>query len=283
MSDRLYKRGIEITLTKPTAFFEQDPSNQIVIQNLRARFAIVKNLQSEPNTCDITITNLAPETRTALQAKPLHVRIDAGYDDDLSMLFVGDLIWAESKRKGTDWETKLSIGDGTRARGAQMSRTFRSGVDPRTVIADVAKSMGLTIPTNLKEARAFASNLTSGVVADGPSPEQLTKMLAPKGYGWSVQDGTLQVLADGETVPGTALVISKDTGMVGSPEYGAPKEDGKPPILTVVALLKPELRCGAQISVQSIAVNGLFKALKVSHEGDTAGKSWYSTVEAIAT
>ena len=283
MTARLYKREVEITLSRSVGFFAHDPANQIIISDMRVQFSIVKNLHSDPNTCELTITNLAPETRAALQVLPLHVRIAAGYDGETQELFAGDMFWSGSRREGVDWLTKIQVGDGTRARAnARISRTFKSGVDPRTVISDVAKSMGLVIPKNLTEARDFAGSLLSGVTTDGPSHEQMTKLLAPKGYGWSVQGGKLQALKDGETLGGEAIVIGQDTGMVGAPDYGAPEKDKKPPVLTVKTLLKPELRCGGRIAIESLAIRGLFRVNKLTHEGDTAGPAWHSTIEGVA-
>jgi len=283
MTARLYKREVEITLSRSTGFFEQDPSNQIIISDMRVQFNVTKNLRDEPNTCELTITNLASETRAALQVLPLHVRIAAGYDGETQELFAGDMFWAGSSREGVDWLTKIQVGDGTRARAnARISRTFKSGADPRQVIGDVAKSMGLKIPRSLAEGTDFLHSLSSGVTVDGPSHEQMTKLLAPKGYGWSVQGGKLQVLKDGETLGGEAIVINKDAGMVGSPDFGAPSDDKQPPVLTVKTLLKPELRCGGRIALESRAINGLFRVNKLTHAGDTAGSAWHSTIEGVA-
>lgn len=280
---RLFKRAVALTLARPQAgkFFENEP-NAITIRDQRVQFSIVKSLDSEPNTCEVIVTNLAERTRAELQRKPLYVRLDAGYDGQLARLFTGDVIWGQSKINGVDWETKLQLGDGSRAHGhARLNRSFKAGTSVKTVLGDLAKAHGLKMPTNISEAKELSTQFASGVSVSGPTHAELTKVLAPRGYSWSVQDGRLQVLGPNGTRPDEAIVINQDAGMISSPEFGPPGDDGKPPTMTVSVLLYPGITPGGKIKVESRAVNGLFRVERVTHVGDTHGGSWQSNIEAI--
>ncbi len=278
---RLFQRTGRIIVAKPTGFFQQG-GNAIEIRDLRIRFDVQKTIGKEPNTCEVVISNLKRETRTELSAKPLHVRVEAGYDGAPQQVFVGDLRWSESVHRGVDWETKLDIGDGERAlKHARVNRAFKPGVKARDAVREVATSMGLTVPrlsTDIE--RALDNQFVSGLSLSGSASRELTRLVQPYGIEWSVQDGRLQLLAPGEVRADRPIVINQDAGMIGVPEYGSPPEKKKPPTLTVQTLLLPAVTPGGKIFLDTRSVKGLFKVQKVRHQGDTHGSDWSSTIEA---
>jgi hypothetical protein len=282
---RLYNRQVVVTLARPVAegpqgFFRQQP-NAIVVRDLRVQFSLEKNLEKDPNTCEVTISNMSEATRAEVQRKPLHVRLEAGYDGQLERLFAGDLRWAQSKLAGTDWETSLSLGDGERAlRHARVTRSFRAGIDVKTVLQETAASMGLRLPKSVQDAKELLGQFSGGLTLHGPSQAEMERLLKPRGMGYSVQDGQLQILRAGEARVEQAAIISQDTGLIGTPELGAPKEPGKPPVLTLTTLLYPRLTPGGRIQVEARSVRGLFRVTMVRHEGDTHGDSWTTSMEA---
>jgi hypothetical protein len=282
MSGRLFKRVVAATIARQQAggFYRVMP-NAIVVSDLRVAFAIEKHLGSEPNTCTVTIYNLNEDSRAGLQRKPVHVRLDAGYDGDLQRLFAGDVVWAQSSHEGADWITKIQVGDGARSHAyANVSRTFKAGVDKRTVVKELAETMGLKMPSSLDDARELVDQFATGITLDGPSQAQMSKVLKSAGMSWSVQDGRLQVLRDGETRADQAILVNQSTGLVGVPDFGAPTEKGKKPVLTFKMLLYPGLTPGGKVKVQTRSINGVFRCERVAHTGDTHGSDWYSEVEA---
>lgn len=281
--NRLYLRQARVTIARPVSFFSQAP-NAIVVDNLDIRFKIEKNITKEPNSCELTIVNLAETTRFELQRRPLYVRLDAGYDGRMKRLFVGDLRKTDSTWDGPDCNTALDFGDGDRAfQFARVNRSFNRGVTARAVLQELASAMGVEVPRNARESRDFEVEFAAGCALQGRASDELDRILTPLGYGWSIQDGRLQILKPNEARTDVPLELSQDNGMVGSPEHGAPLKKGGKPILVVQNLLYPELTPGAKVRVRSREHNGLFKLIKVSHEGDTAGSGadWYTTVEAL--
>lgn len=263
-------------------FFEPLP-NGIEITKLRVQFKVEKTLDKEPNTCELQISNLAEGTRANLCKKPLIVRVDAGHEEDggARHLFAGDLRYGWSKQDGTDWVTTLQLADGSRAfQHARVNRSYKAGTSVLTAVRDAARSMGLDLPKDVLVSDDLQRAFASGVQLYGSSADELTRLLAPFGYGWSIQNGRLSVLKDDEVNTNRALVISQDTGLLGSPEFGAPEKDGKPPTLTIRTLLYPQLTPGGMLSVQSKSVNGIFRAERVTHTGDSHGDDWVTEVEA---
>lgn len=285
MADAEVIRSIRVTIVKPLPdeFFKTNPLNAIVIEDLRVSFKCEKTLKSEPNKSEVMIYNLSAHTRAEIQKLPLYVIVEAGYNGHLEKIFEGDLRYSFSKQNFTDatWETKLEIDDGGRAfKHAYVSRAYRPGASAKALVADVAKSMGLTIPKNAAGARELIKKFSSGATLEGPSAEQMTKLLKPHGMGWSVQDGRLQILGGG-ALEGTAFVISSDSGMMGSPEFTSPSKPGEPPTLKIKHRLYPALTPGRKIQPRSRAIPaGLFRLSKVTHTGDNFANDFATDIEA---
>lgn len=277
---RLYNRKCSLSIYKPSGYFD-DGNNAIRISDLRVTFRVEKSLQKEPNTAEIEVYNLNQGSRALTQTKPIAVRLEAGYDGNTELLFVGDVNWASSKLGATDWVTRLQCGDGSRAFNfARINKSYRAGTPAVDVLKDVAGSMGLKVPTSAGEAVEFAKQFVSGKTSFGSSSLELDRIVKNAGRSWSVQNGKLQIVKDGVPIGRTQYTISEDTGMIGSPEYGAPRNAKETPTITVRMLLHPGLAPGGLARIKSREVSGDFRIEKVSHSGDSQSQDWTTTIEA---
>jgi hypothetical protein len=135
-------------------------------------------------------------------------------------------------------------------------------------------------------AGGFRGGLTEshgGVTIHGRASDALDSLARTLGLGWSIQGGQLQFTRGREPVPGYAPVISPTTGLVGSPEHGAPDKKGGPPLLKLKCLLLHSIVPGASVVVKSANVNGTFRVESVEHSGDSHGGDWYSSLEVQGT
>ncbi len=290
MTLRFFNRIVRVTTfrenvpAKPTEFHVTRTATSTEITDLRVRFKVHRSLTKNPNQCDIQITNLAAPSRADLETKPLLVQLDAGYADDaLRLLFTGDLRFGMTKEEGPNWDTLLQLGDGDcMHRWARVNKSYAPGTAVRTVLRDCARSMGFDLPKALDTDASLDRAFSTGRTSHGPSRDEMTKLLAPFGYTYSVQNGVLRVVKDEGVVPGTAIPIGESYGMIGTPEFGSPPKSGKPPHMTVHMLLYPELLPGNTVQLTSKVKNGLFRIETVRHEGDTHGsgeQSWTSQIE----
>jgi len=285
----LFKRAVKVTTFRenvpqqPTSFQVTRTPNTTEITDLRVQFRVDRSLTKSPNTCDVTITNLAENTRVDLETKPLLVTVNAGYDDELKLLYEGDLRFGMTKQAGPNWETLLQLGDGDcMHRWARVNRSYAPGTTVRTVLRDACRSMGYELPKNLESDPVLNQVLPNGRTSHGPSRDELTKLLAPFGYHYSIQNGVFQVLRDDQVSSTTAIPLSEHEGMIGTPEFGSPPRSGKPPHITVRMLLYPELNPGCLVQLTSRVKSGLFRLERVRHTGDTHGtgeNSWTTEVE----
>lgn len=268
---RLFKRAVRLV------------AGSLAVEDLRVQFKARKNLSKEPNELEATIYNLSEASRSALQVKGARVVLEAGYGTETSQIFVGNTRLVSHAREGADWLTRLQCGDGEQAyRYAKTLESFAPGTPKSTVARRLLESMG---GLDAREAIAAVSGLveqfTQGFVSSGRVSTELTRVLKKSGLDWSIQDGKLQVLTERGATTESAVLLSADTGLVGSPVHGSPVARGKPQTLTIKSLLQPSIRPGRRVQLEAAAVQGLFRVQEVRHVGDTHGGDWYSEIEAI--
>lgn len=284
---RSFKRVAKVTLFRTsTPLFDEEfnverKDNGIEITDLRIEFDVKRDLSKHANSCSIKLTNLNKEARTTLSKKPLSVLLEAGYDGVTRVLYTGDMIYGISTLDGPNWTTLIQCGDGDRVNAsARINRSYAGGTPVKDILKDLAKSMGQVLPSNVLGSRDLDTQV-QGYSAYGSAPEQLARLLAAHGYSHSLQNGKLQILRDVETTGGDRdeYLLDEASGILGSPEFGSPPRNGKPPNVTINMLLYPELRPGGRARVRSLAVNASFKIDSVSHRGDTHGSEWTTSCE----
>ena len=288
MAEPLFDRRVRVTLAKPVkGSFNKSEPNGIEVTDLRMSFKIEKKLQKNPNTASITIYNLNESSRAFCEKKPLHVRLDAGYGTTIHRLWIGDMTFSSSKLEGTDYKTTIEIANGERAYNhARVSRSFRKseGASKTTnldIINEVAEAMEMTIHTPSEvfdQLRAKAIQHAKAI--RGPARMSLDKILKAEGLEWSIQDNVIQILKPEQLRADQAHLVNQSTGMVGSPEYNAPKKPGEKAAVKVRMLLHAGLVPGQKIKLESDSVTGVFRLEAVTHTGDTHSKEYYSDIEA---
>lgn len=275
----LFKRLVKVIVANRVAEdFKTVVSDVTEITDLRVRFKVKKNGGTEPNTAEVTITNL----NIPIQKKGVKFILQAGYEDvGISQLFIGDVRTADRVRDGADWNTTLKSGDGERAfRHARVNESFAPGVKIPDVVKTVAGKLGLSLGNLDQKIPNITGQFNQGYVAHGPASVELGKALAAAGYQYSIQDEQLQILKADE---GTALMIpdlSPQSGLIGSPEFGTPEKKGAKPLLKVRCLLNGNIKLKCQVFVRSSRHNGPVRVEHLEHTGDTAGGDWYTDFEA---
>lgn len=264
----LFKRSVRVVV------------NTIEIKDLAMTFRVHKSLKPEPNKAELTIYNLNPDHRSALeQLKTASVLIEAGYEAGTSTLFLGDLRTAISTTEGPDIVTKLSSGDGEKkVKTARAKVSMKKGAaTPAKVLEAVAKSLGVG-EGNLKQALGqlggVANCFSEGAVISGSSFREMNAVCKSLGLTWSIQDGKLQILSLRKALDGQAIKLSKSTGMIGSPTVD---NDG---VLTVTMLLAPDVFPGRKLVLDADRLKGQYRIEACDYSGDTHGQDWYCKIEA---
>lgn len=245
---------------------------RIVTGGIDVSFRIEKDLSRHPNKADIKVRNLNENHRRQLeQLRGVSVGLKAGYGDNMATLFYGELRRVSTMREGPDLITSISGGDGDSAVRARRSQTQRRGAGPLASIRALVDGMGVAIGNlvdSFNAAPEAGKNFQGPITIDGDSSRELTEILSSAGLEWSIQDGTIQALPIGRSLGGTAVRLSPDTGLLGSPSVDAHG------IVSADTMLIPDIFPGRRVVFDSENLSGAYVVRKATYSGDTAGDDW---------
>lgn len=266
-------------------------------------FKTERHIHRSPNTAEIRIWNVSPETRAAVEgaARPFSrpgvprtevpdgvVRLGLGYGDDTpAQVFRGDVRVAH-----TEWPTDVDsvlvvqARDGGHAySSARVSRAYPAGTLATTALQDVVEALGLG-EGNLSEFlgafefRTGARTFPDGWACHGRAHVVLTDLCRAAGLRWSVQSGALQLQRQGEPLESRSVLLNASTGLVGSPTWDERgRRTGRRGRAAVQCLIQPGLDPGRKVRVESDTVEGDFEIRKVALAGDTRGNDWFADLE----
>jgi len=274
-SEALFDRRCTVTL------------DTIQFDALDVQFTVVKTLKPQPNTCELTVWNLSEEHRQQLQqlnptknpaTKGVPCKIEAGYRDAVSQIWLGDLRTVETTREGPNFLTKLTSGDGERGwQNGRMHVSYGPHTSVDTVFRGMARALGVSegnlasVVSRLKIAGA--AQFTAGVVISGAVATHMTELARSAGLEVSIQDSALQFLDLNKASAGTAIRLAADTGLVESPTV-----DQKG-VLTAKSLMIAGLQCGGLVTVDALFVKGTYRIEKITWTGERAGTDWFCEIQ----
>jgi hypothetical protein len=259
--------------------------NDVEIDGLRLRFKVKKTLKPDPNTLDLYVYNLAEATRARLQAARVPLVLVGGYDGATQVLFAGESRAVDHLREGAAWVTHVQCGDGEKAFREHSSFSVGAGAKLSDVIARIAGDLGVNAGDAIAKIRKgeFPLSLDAflqGYAANGRSVRELDRVMKAAGLEWSIQDGVLQILPPETATQEEAIVLSPDSGLVGSPDHKMAEKPELPPLLKVQSLLNGGFRPGRALKMESATRTGFYRVENVEHAGDTHGREWTTTLEA---
>ncbi len=251
------------------------------IDALRIAFKVEKADQSEPNSSEISTWNLSATTRGAIEDETQTVILEAGYGEDISQVFSGDIRvdGISSRREGPDWITTLKGQDGGDAfRRARIQESLAAGTKLVPVLNKLASSMGVGIGNAIEKLKGGDTSgaleeFFGGATLSGQTHKVMERTLRSVGYDYSVQDGELVVTRLGEANDDEAVVLSPETGLIGSPEPGAKG------LTKMRCLLQTRIRPRTKVKLETAQLNGFYLVRRMKAVGDTHGQPWYCEIE----
>jgi hypothetical protein len=299
LRDRRWKVKIQVDSTGQAIEFEK----------LAIEFDCKKTLDPEPNTMQLSVLNLTPDHRRAIESMSLYdpkkvrgaqqpatvgesaqkrpttvsrapkvgrirVELEAGYKAASSLIFRADMRRAISKREGPDVKLELEGEDGgTSILGSRITHSFPPGTERFVVVQELAEALGLGLG-NIREVRdKLRFQYRYGTAVNGSAATQLEQVLRAAKLTYSVQNGVLAFHDPKARQETRGLLISAETGMIGSPERDATGA------LMVTTLLIPDVAPGAYIQLDSRDYSGSYKIRAVQSSGQSHGASWQHVLE----
>ena len=170
------------------------------LSNLRIQFKIKKSDAQTPNTADIRVYNLAPDTAKQIRKEFKRVVLQAGYESNYGVIFDGNIKQVRMGREnGTDTYIDIAAGDGDDAYNyAVVNTTLAAGAKQSDQINAAAGSMASKGVKRGFVAETGSASLPRGKVMYGNARDYLRQSAEASGTTWSVQDGKLQLVPKGE-------------------------------------------------------------------------------------
>lgn len=270
---------------------------------LRCVFSVKLNTLETPNSADIRVYNVAPQTAVQVRSEFKNVIIQAGYAKNFGVIFKGNIKQVILGRENaTDTFMDLVCGDGDSAYNFAVVNDAIGGSGAGATQQDVLnvclKSMepfGITSGAGLPLTNS--PKLMRGKILLGNTRNFIRDIAQTVNCDWSIQQGALTFIPKNKTLPGQAILITSKTGMVGAPEQ---TNEG----VNVKCLLNPLIRVGGRIQLDNSTVqlihlsltlapnattntavplssNGVYHPFALEYQGDTRGVPWYT--KAICT
>lgn len=272
---------------------------------VRCQFVVQKTIDSDPNIAIINLFGLKADTRAKFKKDDL-LSFRVGYADDsddplfLPIGIKGNISRVKNTKEATGWKTQIRIGDGgfsfSRAKINEAlpsdlefeevykrieKRILESGLEVATGFIDsivqwLSTSFDnfLTNPNSTGTAKGGQNSLNSARTLLGPLQDIVTQEFDRIGLSWSVQDNVVYPRPKGGSDNRPAILISKDTGMIESPERN---EKGG---ISGRTLIIPGLEPGRAAQVQSDVISGEYVATETIMIGDTDDQDWYIDYDA---
>ncbi len=263
------------------------------LSSLHIQFKIKKSDAQTPNTAEIRVYNLAPNTAKQIRDEFKTVLLQAGYESNYGVIFHGNIKQVRiGKENGTDTYIDIAAGDGDDAYNyAVVNATLAAGAKQSDQINAAAGAMSSRGVSKGFIGDTGGTALPRGKVMYGNARDYLRQSAQASETSWSVQDGKLQVVSLTSVLPNQAVLLTSKTGLVGTPEQ---TNDG----IKARCLLNPMLKIGVRVKINEedvaqaklpdsdkdsaankpadISKDGIYRLLVVEHNGDTRGNDWYS-------
>lgn len=248
---------------------QQDGTTKIVQDNaqLTVHFNVSRAILSDSNKCTIEIYNLAPSTREKIfqdafqgwdSSKWKYVRLEAGYDGQLTPIFMGRILQAYSHRQGgqTDIITEIQA-QALDIFDCQSSHTFEAGTTYKEAIQTIVTTdMPNVAIGNIGEIEGIFQTKTT---VDGTAMENLNTITGGNAF---VDNNQVNVLLSNEVIDVPVPVITEKNGLLDTPD----RRDAN---LEVKMLFEPSLQVGQLLQIESGVspnFNGQYKVVGFTHD-----------------
>lgn len=239
----------------------------------RIRFKVDKVQEVTPNPTSLFIYNLAQDSRAKFQ-KNYVVELEAGYGEKGERIFRGNVSRVRTYKEGPDFVTHIEAADGLFAvQNSRIDQSIRTSTTVQSVmntLISALKTSGITQgDVNIPRDDTYQN----GIVLSGNAMDLIRRVAEKVDCQATILNGKVTILPIDGSNGKPAFLISPTTGLIGIPEQ---RDVG----ISLKTLLNPKLDPFQEFIIQSKFINGIYRALKVVHEGDTYGTDFYTSVEA---
>lgn len=240
-------------------------------------------------TATFTVNNLSPTTRSGIQKNQV-VILNAGYEDDAGVLFVGQVAGVSHKQSGVEWQTKITATAAlSQWLNSQINKTYLKNSKAEDIVRDLLNIFGLEVGVfQLVENVVYPR----GRVCCGKLKDILTEIVVgecrsrllirsnqviinnpadgvTKGYLLTPQSGLLMSSDDSDSTD----IASRQTAGASAEEKAVEERTWKRQ-----CLLNYRIGPGDIVQIQSRDLNGKYQIVSGKHKGTPTG-TWITEIE----
>lgn len=205
----LFNRVVEVLIGVPGSEGVKVTDLRIVIQARRSH-------SKTPNTATVRIYNCSPNTEALLNVPGTVMIMSAGYVGQVATFFSGDVVRSESTIEGPDRVITVYVKDSVVAlRDAKTNLTFKPGSSALDALNTIASSFGLPVRKNLDITDVV---LPRGLAFNSRVRHAMDEICQFLGLEWSAQGSEIQIIKKGGIYSDQAVLLSSETGLIGSPK-----------------------------------------------------------------
>lgn len=270
---------VDFQISTPT----QDGQNAKRVEGLNVRFSVQKFRGQLQGKARISICNLAAtdiEYLTTYMSpwveiqKRKKIQLWAGYEDNLGLLFSGDILKALPTIPPDIWLHCEALG-GYYNNLVTSSFTLQGPITVQEICENVAKKLGVPF-VNEASGKVSSAKVDSFCYTGGLT--NAIKKINDLGICCAWVENEVLHMADNEPeLPKNKGVrlLTEESGLIGLPEPG-------PVGLDATMLLDPSIRLGDPIEVRSTrmpSINGIYYPYELEHTGELRGNDWYTKIK----
>lgn len=245
-----------------------------VIEGLRISFEVIKADGFAINSAKVKIYNASDDTIAVMSTRDASIQVFAGYREQVGLIFLGTVTRVTASRQGADRVIEVESADGFANIGKPAALTIKGGASLKDAFGPLAGIAGQALDfAGVNPDEAIPA--PRGVTLSGPVYGQINRIARLNRLDWTVEDDRIVIVRRGESTQLPALVITPDTGLIGSPKPGEARR------VEVKMLLNPGARLRRIIQLESRDISGWFLIRRIKHVGDSGFASdFYTELEA---
>lgn len=310
-------------LTRPNGAFwlrkykilvtDKNDEEALNVSDLHCTFEVHKKRDRGGFYAIVRIYNLNSDTEDKLVMEGDRLIIEAGYqaeqtetskddagnevkttvDLQYGKIFDGKIIWpSRSRDSNTDYALTLMAIDGDQQLNLNfISKTVNRGLNSRKIIETVANDSEEKTPVNQVSDGLSDQALPRGKVFFGRPYDYIQNVCRGNAASFYVEDGNLNIVRLQDVGKDEAIVVSPETGLVGTPQqvqFG----------LSFKILLNPAIHLQSLIKLKNVQANEasvtpgqqqaplddewIYQVMELTHVGDTRGNDWYTEIQGIS-
>lgn len=279
--------GLSGNIRELESFYTNAEVNGFVFTDHQIMFNINKGSTANNRKSTLSIVNLSKDKVDYLvqnRDKNVVIKLEAGYKDNLKVVFKGTVDKVENTEDTQDRITKLTLGEGSvNKKEATTLRAYPRGTDINLMVQDIITDLGIPVG-NIQQ---ILGNTIYPLKKTwhGSTSSILAQIADWYDYRFSIQNGAAYFVDDNARFIEQVALLTKDTGLIGFPKPITENASVTTNSTTsqigfkVKCLMDGSIQPETTVYLRSGDIDDAFKVIKVDYKGNYRGNDWYCEFE----